>query len=633
MKITFITPNLSTGGMPEYVRRSIELLNRKKNSILLIEMRTEYILNAIRKRVLDLNEIELFSANNSPIKAIEKIKDFNPDIIHFTEPAEQVINPNYLSQIYNKDRTWKIIETCHDSSYPLQSKQFLPDKFLLVSPFQVKMMQSLGIPSELIQYDVPELNKIDRDFLIKKLNLDPNKKHIFQFGIFSPRKNQKETVEIAKLMINDPVQFHFIGNAADSYSNYWKPILDNLPSNCKYWGEHKDVQQFYSVADMVIFPSIELIDDKETNPLVIKETIKYKIPLLLKNTPVYLGMYPEGSLVTYMKLKNYDNYILIQQILKLKQKENMLKLNFSKDDNKLEIWSENALGKGTISVKDIDSEATIYSFDVEYNTPGQTWWCRPIPIEHYDFYREPTFTGFLVEFWSEDKTHILDKETISFKESQLKRKIVGLDNFEPIFVNYDQFFTKRIYDGLFIGERMNRIIDAGANIGLFTQWVLDRFGKDSSVIAFEPNPTAIQAFKRIHENNKNIILIEAAIAPTEGEIYLGIDPRNSTTSSIYKTDNQISIKAVNLIDTMKKYGWLSADLLKLDIEGGEYDIISEMTEFPFNHLLIEFHANTGQLDNMLLKLKNEGYYLEIRKEDTRYAGSSNDYKGLIIAHK
>jgi FkbM family methyltransferase len=633
MKIVFITPNLSTGGMPEYVRRSIELLNREQNTVLLIEMRTEYVLNAIRQRVLDLTGIELFSAEKSSIKAVQKIKDFNPDIIHFTEPSEQVINPDYLSEIYVENRTWKIIETCHDSSYPLQSKQFLPDKFLLVSPFQVRMMQSLQIPSELIQYDVPELDKIDKDFLIKKLNLDPNKKHIFQFGIFSPRKNQKETVEIAKLMINDPVQFHFVGNTADSYSYYWKPILDNLPKNCKFWGEHKDVQQFYSVADMVIFPSIELIDDKETNPLVIKETIKYKIPLFLKDTPVYLGMYPENSRVTYMKSTYYDNYVLIQQILKLKQKENMIKLFFNKEDNKLEIWSEQAIGKKIISVKDIDSEATIYSFDVDFSTPEQTWWCRPIPIEHYDFYNEPTFTGFLVEVWSEDKTHIIEKETISFKESQVKRKIPGLDDFEPIFVNYDQFFVKKIYDNLFAGERMNKIIDIGANVGLFTQWALDRFGKDSSILAFEPNPIAIQAFKKIHGHNENIFLIESAVADKEGDIYLGIDPNNSTTSSIYKKENQISIKAVTLADSMKQHGWLSADLLKIDIEGCEYDVINAMTEFPFKHLLIEFHDNVGQLDKVLQKLKNEGYHLEIRKEDTRFRGSSTDYKGLIIAHK
>jgi len=633
MKIVFITPNLSTGGMPEYVRRSIELLNREQNTVLLIEMRTEYVLNAIRQRVLDLTGIELFSAEKSSIKAVQKIKDFNPDVIHFTEPSEQVINPDYLSEIYVENRTWKIIETCHDSSYPLQSKQFLPDKFLLVSPFQVRMMQSLQIPSELIQYDVPELDKIDKYFLIKKLNLDPNKKHIFQFGIFSPRKNQKETVEIAKLMINDPVQFHFVGNTADSYSYYWKPILDNLPKNCKFWGEHKDVQQFYSVADMVIFPSIELIDDKETNPLVIKETIKYKIPLFLKDTPVYLGMYPENSKVTYMKSTHYDNYVLIQQILKLKQKENMIKLFFNKEDNKLEIWSEQAIGKKIISVKDIDSEATIYSFDVDFSTPEQTWWCRPIPIEHYDFYNEPTFTGFLVEVWSEDKTHIIEKETISFKESQVKRKIPGLDDFEPIFVNYDQFFVKKIYDNLFAGERMNKIIDIGANVGLFTQWALDRFGKDSSILAFEPNPIAIQAFKKIHSHNENIFLIEAAVADKEGDIYLGIDPNNSTTSSIYKKENQISIKAVTLADSMKQHGWLSADLLKIDIEGCEYDVINAMTEFPFKHLLIEFHDNVGQLDKVLQKLKNEGYHLEIRKEDTRFRGSSADYKGLIIAHK
>jgi FkbM family methyltransferase len=635
MRIAFITPNLSTGGMPEYVRRSIELLDRDLNEILLIEMRTETVLDAIRKRVLDLNNIILFSAEKSPIRAIEKIEEFLPDIIHFTEPSEQVISPKFLHLLYHEDRKWKIIETCHDSSYPLQSKEFLPDKFLLVSPYQVKMMQDLGVPSELIQYDVPSLAvKEGKDEIMKRLNLDQRKKHIFQFGIFSPRKNQKETIEIAKLLLDENIQFHFIGNTAESYSYYWKPLLENLPHNCKFWGEHKDVQQFYSIADLVIFPSVELIDDKETNPLVIKESIKYQIPLLLKNTPVYLGMYPEGNGVIYMKDNPTGNANLILRMLDFKEKTNMIQLTFYKEDNKLEIYSENAIGKATIAVKDIDSEVTIYSFDVNYENLKSTWWCKPIPIEHYDFFNEPTFTGFLVEIYSADRSYLIESKTLVLKESQIKRKIPNLHSFEPLFVNYDQFFVKRIYDDFFVGEKIGNAIDIGANVGLFTQWVLDRFGNDVEIVAIEPNPVAIDTFKEIHGEKSWIHLYEGAVASYEGLLEIGINPENSVISSVnMKTDNIIKVKALTIESVMRDMGWSEVDLLKIDIEGAEYDVIESMESFPFMRIILEFHENTGQLDKVIKKLETNGYTLDIRKEDTRLRGTSSDYKGVIIAKK
>jgi FkbM family methyltransferase len=634
MRIAFITPNLSTGGMPEYVRRSIELLDRESNEILLIEMRTEKILDSIRKRVLDLDRIELFSAEMSSVRAIEKIRDFSPDIIHFTEPSEQVINPKFLDEIYNENRKWKIFETCHDSSYPLKSKKFLPDKFLLVSPFQVEMMQELGVPSELIQYDVPELTiETSRETNLNELGLDPEKKHVFQFGIFSPRKNQSETIEIAKMMLDEPVQFHFVGNTAASYSHYWKPLLENLPKNCKFWGEHKNVQQFYAVADLVIFPSIELLDDKETNPLVIKEAIKYGIPLLLKDTPVYLGMFPEKEGLIHMKSTPMKNANAISRILELKEKTDMIKITFHKEDNKLEVYSEDAMDKVVISVKDIDSEAAIYSFKANYESPKSTWWCKPIPIEYFDFHNNPDFSGFLVEIYSEDGSQLLESATLFLKDSQLKRKIPGLHNFEPLFINYDQFFVKRIYDNMFAGERMDKIIDVGASIGLFTQWALDRFGMNTEVLAFEPNPVAIEAFKKVH-NKKNVKLHENAVASFEGEIELGINPENSIVSSVnMNTENKIKVKTVTLKSAMDLQGWAEADLLKVDIEGGEYDLIANTEDFPFRFILLEFHDNEGQLQDLISKLETKGYEIDIRQEDARYRASSKERNGVILAKK
>jgi FkbM family methyltransferase len=635
MRIAFITPNLSTGGMPEYVRRSIELLDREANEILLIEMRTEKVLDAIRKRVLDLDGIELFSAERSPIRAVEKIRDFSPDVIHFTEPSEQVINPKFLDQIYDENRKWKIFETCHDSSYPLKSKKFLPDKFLFVSPFQVEMMQDLGVPSELVQYDVPELTiETGRETNIRKLGLDTEKKHIFQFGIFSPRKNQSETIDIAKMMLDEPVQFHFVGNTADSYSYYWKPLLENLPKNCKFWGEHKNVQQFYAAADLVVFPSIELLDDKETNPLVIKETIKYGIPLLLKDTPVYLGMFPEREGVIHMKSTPMKNANAISQILGLKEKTNMIKITFHKEDNKLEVYSEDAIGNVAISVKDIDSEAAIYSFNANYESPKSTWWCKPVPIEYFDFHNNPDFSGFLVEIYSEDRLQLLESATLYLKNSQLKRKIPKLHNFEPLFINYDQFFVKRIYDNLFAGERMDNIIDVGASVGLFTQWALDRFGRGTNILAFEPNPVAIQGFKNVHGEKIKVKLHEAAVASFEGEIELGINPENSIVSSVnMNTENKIKVKTITLKSAMEELRWAEADLLKVDIEGGEYDLIANTEDFPFRFILLEFHDNEGQLEDLISKLETKGYEIDIRQEDARYQASSKERNGVILAKK
>lgn len=634
MRIAFITPHLSTGGMPEYLRRSIELLDRKQHEILLIEMRTEKILDAVRKRVLDLDGIELFSAEKSPLRAVEKIESFDPDVIHFSEPSEQTMDPNYLDRIYKRDRRWKIFETCHDSSYPLSSKKFFPDKFLLVSPFQVKMMQDLGVPAELVQYDVPPLEMSNKSLTLQKLGLDPKKKHIFQFGIFSPRKNQSETIRIASLMLDEPVQFHFVGNTADSYSYYWKPLLDRLPKNCKFWGEHKDVQKFYSVADLVVFPSIEFIDDKETNPLVIKETIAYGIPLLLKDTPVYLGMYPENDKVFHMGNNDYENSLLINRIIDIKQNKKMFTLNFKKEDNTLEITSQAPIGKSIIAVKDRDSEATIYSFDVDFNVANSTWWCKPIPINHYDFFNSPDFSGFLVKIFNADKSKVLDEVSLSLKDPMVKRKIAGLHEFEPVFVNYEQFFVKRIYDGLFAGERIESVLDVGASVGLFTQWALDRFGKEVKVIAFEPNPTAISGFKAVHGEKDNVKLYEVAAAGEEGEIDLGINPENSTVSSVnMATENKIKVKAVTIESAMAEEEWTAADLLKVDIEGAEYEIFEKMEKFPFRYILLEFHDNTGQLDSLIAKLEKNGYEIDIRKEDTRYKGSSSDYKGLVVAKK
>jgi hypothetical protein len=94
--------------------------------------------------------------------------------------------------IYIKNRAYKIFETCHDSSFDTKRKSFLPDKFILVSDFQVEMLKDLGVPSEVVEYPITFFERPDRTKALQKLGLDPSKTHILHVGLFTPRKNQSE---------------------------------------------------------------------------------------------------------------------------------------------------------------------------------------------------------------------------------------------------------------------------------------------------------------------------------------------------------------------------------------------------------------------------------------------------------
>jgi len=72
----------------------------------------------------------------------------------------------------------------------------------------------------------------------------------------------------------------------------------------KIWGERSDVDDFYSCMDMMLFTSRGSGNDKETSPLVIRESIGYNLPALIFNLPVYLGMYDKYSSIKYM---NFDD--------------------------------------------------------------------------------------------------------------------------------------------------------------------------------------------------------------------------------------------------------------------------------------------------------------------------------------
>jgi hypothetical protein len=138
-KVVYIVPHLSTGGLPQYLLRKVELL-KDEYDITVIEWEdiTGGVLVVQRNRLKDLLGDKLITLDQEKDHLGFNLGEIKPDIIHFEEIPEMFIPHEIVSRIYNNpNRKYTIFETSHDSSYDISQKRFFPDKFLFVSQYQI----------------------------------------------------------------------------------------------------------------------------------------------------------------------------------------------------------------------------------------------------------------------------------------------------------------------------------------------------------------------------------------------------------------------------------------------------------------------------------------------------------------
>lgn len=224
---------------------------------------------------LDEDKMELFDI----------IDSWKPNIIHIDEMSER-LNHEMVKKLYNPDRKYRIIETCHDIFFDPKSKIFIPDAYAFCTPYHLDTFSNNKGYKEVIEFPIDKktVTSIMKQNARNYLKMKPHEKQVINVGLWTPGKNQLEGIEIAR---NHPkAMFHFIGNQAENFKEYWKPLMKTLPTNVKVWGERDDVHLFMQAADVFMFNSVN-----ECNPIVLKEAISYSLPIIAKNLPQYKGIY------------------------------------------------------------------------------------------------------------------------------------------------------------------------------------------------------------------------------------------------------------------------------------------------------------------------------------------------------
>lgn len=305
-KLIIITPHLSTGGLPQYILKKIDMLNNNYDlhCIEVDNISNEYTIQ--KEKISNIIGDKLYQIDKNE-DIIEVINDIEPDIIWFEEIYNIFIDIETIKEIW-ENKKYEIYTSSHtskDCSIHLNDL-YLPDKFILVSDYQSKYYSKYNLPIEIIEYPI-DISDRDKFKLRDSIGFERGYYHIIQVGLFSEHKNQSYTIELAKNFIDFPIKFHFIGNLANNFKNYWQPLLDNLPSNCIIHNEIENVDDYMRSADLLIHPSKE-----ELNPLVIKEALKYKdLNILISKIPTHLFHYKE---IIYENIEFLQNDLEIDHL-------------------------------------------------------------------------------------------------------------------------------------------------------------------------------------------------------------------------------------------------------------------------------------------------------------------------------
>ena len=152
---------------------------------------------------------------------------------------------------------------------------------------------------------------------------------------------------------------------------------------------------------------------------------------------------------------------------------------------------------------------------------------------------------------------------------------------------YKDVFVRNHYDSPVSLGPGSRIIDGGANIGLSALYFLHRY-PGTYVEAFEANPTTCALLSETLASAKfaggRYTIHENALHTEDGNIsfYVIPDVPSALNSSIAGRDNllhdgaKIEVSAVDIRGLLNK----PVDLLKLDIEGHEYEILKVSEIIP-----------------------------------------------------
>lgn len=158
------------------------------------------------------------------------------------------------------------------------------------------------------------------------------------------------------------------------------------------------------------------------------------------------------------------------------------------------------------------------------------------------------------------------------------------------------------------------IYDCGSNIGTSCLYFSKNY-PTCRIIAYEADPNIVKILRENLERNqiKNVEVFDKAVWTSNDGIDISLEGADG--ASVYSLKNLQKVPSIRLKDHIEKE--IKIDMLKIDIEGAEYDVLKDCCNSLNNieNIFIEYHSFTESVQKLseilnILEENNFRYFIK-----------------------
>jgi len=147
------------------------------------------------------------------------------------------------------------------------------------------------------------------------------------------------------------------------------------------------------------------------------------------------------------------------------------------------------------------------------------------------------------------------------------------------------------------------VFDLGGCIGEWSEKIFSRY--NSNIFIFEPVKNFVKIMRKKFLNNDKIKIFRIGLSDITKDVIISVD---KTASSIYKDGNKKEkIRLVEIKHFLDVNNIVKIDLMKINIEGGEYDLLDHMIKKDIvkivDNIQIQFHQFVPDAEKRMLNIQ------------------------------
>ena len=157
-------------------------------------------------------------------------------------------------------------------------------------------------------------------------------------------------------------------------------------------------------------------------------------------------------------------------------------------------------------------------------------------------------------------------------------------------------------------EKDSVVFDIGGYIGDFAEDISGKF--NCRIDVFEPVPQYAEKIRTRLAQNSKVNVIQAGLGGTEKEEFITIE---GLGSSVFvngrEKEDKATIKIISIVDYIELKGYLKIDPMKINIEGGEFELLNALLDHPdlikkIKYFQIQFHDFVPDAEKMRAEIQS-----------------------------